>query len=83
MKKWLDTFIKEKDLPMEEVFSIDKNGTCNIMSYKTIYEHILITGENEQQKIKEMIIKIDFLNGDVLKYFRHLGNAIARSTPCL
>ena len=82
MKKWLDTFIKEKDLPMEEVFSIDKNGTCNIMSYKTISEHILITGENEQQKIKEMIIKIDFLNGDVLKYFRHLGNAIARSAPC-
>lgn len=80
MKKWLDTFIKEKNLPMEEVFSIDKNGTYNIMSYKTIYEHILITGENEQQKIKEMIIKIDFLNGDVLKYFRHLGTAIARST---
>jgi len=26
-KNWIDTFIDEKDLPMEDTFTIDKNGT--------------------------------------------------------
>ncbi len=78
MKKWLDTFIKEKELPMENVFNVYKHGTLNIMSYKTVYEHILLTSKHEQEQIKKMIIKIDFLNGNVLKYFEHLGTAIAR-----
>jgi hypothetical protein len=77
-KKWLDTFIKEKHLPMEDIFEINKGGNLNIMSYKTIYEHILITTKEEQQKIKDTIVKIDFLNGNVLNFFKHLGNAIAR-----
>jgi hypothetical protein len=48
------------------------------MTYKTIYEHILIANDQEQKQIKDMIVKIDFLNGNVLKFFKHLGNAIAR-----
>tara|TARA_R110002050_G_C8576920_1_gene483243 strand:+ start:260 stop:511 length:252 start_codon:yes stop_codon:yes gene_type:complete len=76
-KEWLDTFIEEKELPMEDTFTIDKNGNMNIMSYKTIYEHILIANKQEQNKIKDIIVKIDFKNGDVLHFFRHLGQAIA------
>tara|TARA_R100000734_G_C3217178_1_gene30088 strand:+ start:143 stop:403 length:261 start_codon:yes stop_codon:yes gene_type:complete len=77
-KKWLDTFIEEKNLPMEDVFTIKKNGTINIMSYKTIYEHILITSKKEQEQIKKIIIKIDFFNGNVLDFFKHLGKAISK-----
>ena len=47
-KNWIDTFIEEKDLPMEDTFTIDKNGTMNIMSYKTIYEHMLIANDKQQ-----------------------------------
>ena len=77
-KKWLDTFIEEKNLPMEDTFTINKNGTLNIMSYKTIYEHILIANKKEQEQIKTMIVKIDFINGNVLDFFKHLGQAIAK-----
>ena len=77
-KQWLDTFISEKNLPMEDTFKIEKNNNLNIMTYKTIYEHILIANDQEQKQIKDMIVKIDFLNGNVLKFFKHLGNAIAR-----
>jgi len=79
-KKWLDTFINEKALPMEKTFEVKKKGTLNIMSYKTIYDYILISNKQEQQQIKNTIIKIDFLNGDVLHFFRHLGNAIAKES---
>ena len=55
-KNWIDTFIEEKDLPMEDTFTIDKNGTMNIMSYKTIYEHMLIANDKEQEQIKNMAL---------------------------
>ena len=77
-KQWLDTFISEKNLPMEDTFTIEKNNNLNIMTYKTIYEHILIANDQEQKQIKNTIVKIDFLNGNVLDFFKHLGNAIAR-----
>ena len=77
-KQWLDTFISEKNLPMENTFTIEKNNNLNIMTYKTIYEYMLIANDQEQKKIKDTIVKIDFLNGNVLDFFKHLGNAIAR-----
>ena len=76
-KLWLDTFIEEKELPMDDIFEITKDGNLNIFSYKSIYEYILISTPTEKEKIKKTIVKIDFLNGDVLHYFRHLANAIA------
>ena len=77
-KNWIDTFIEEKDLPMEDTFTIDKNGTMNIMSYKTIYEHILIANDQEQEQIKNMIVKIDYMNGNILNFFQYLGKLIAK-----
>ena len=77
-KNWIDTFIEEKDLPMEDTFTIDKNGTMNIMSYKTIYEHILIANDDEQKQIKNMIVQIDYMNGNILNFFQHLGKLIAK-----
>jgi hypothetical protein len=63
---------------MENTFTIEKNNNLNIMTYKTIYEYMLIASNQEQKKIKDTIVKIDFLNGNVLDFFKHLGNAIAR-----
>ena len=77
-KNWIDTFIDEKDLPMEDTFTIDKNGTMSIMSYKTIYEHMLIANDQEQEQIKNMIVKIDYMNGNILNFFQYLGGLIAK-----
>jgi hypothetical protein len=77
-KNWIDTFIDEKDLPMEDTFTINKNGTMNIMSYKTIYEHMLIANDQEQEQIKNMIVKIDYMNGNILNFFQYLGKLIAK-----
>ena len=63
---------------MEDTFTIDKNGTMNIMSYKTIYEHMLIANDKEQDQIKNTIVKIDYMNGNILNFFEYLGGLIAK-----
>lgn len=35
------------------------------------------TTTQEQSAIKAMLVKIDFMNGDCLDYFRHLAQALA------
>ena len=75
---WLDTFIDEKNINKNDTFEINKNGTLNIISYGSIIDHIKITSKQEQEQIKKTIVKIDFFNGDVLHFFRHLGQAIAK-----
>jgi len=44
-KIWIDIFIKEKDLPMNETITIDDYGTMHIMTYQTVYEHMLIAND--------------------------------------
>ena len=75
-KIWIDIFIKEKDLPMNETITIDDHGTMHIMTYQTVYEHMLIANDKEQEQIKKMIVHIDFKNEDILGYFRHLARCL-------
>jgi len=75
-KNWIDTFIEEKDLPMNEIITINNNGTLHIMSYQTVYEYMLIANDKEQKEIKDMIVHIDFMNMDILDYFKHLGKCL-------
>lgn len=75
--EWLDTFIEEKGLDMEATFEVEGSSGTNIMPYTVVVEGMKATTSNEQRAIKDMIVKIDFFNGDVLDYFRHLGQAIA------
>ena len=39
-KNWIDTFIEEKDLPMNETITINNNGTLHIMSYQTVFNEL-------------------------------------------
>lgn len=73
--KWLDTLIEEKEIDLEEVFEIKKNNETHLFDYAFIVEAIKNTSEKEQQAIKNMLVKIDFVNGDIRHYFRHLANA--------
>lgn len=77
--EWLDTFVEEKGIDLEQSFTVE--GPVygeNIIPYGVIVEHIKATSPEEQKKIKDIIVRIDFMNGDVLHFFRHLGKAIAR-----
>jgi len=76
--QWLNTYIEESNINLNDTFEINKNGTLNIISYGSIVERIKNTTKQEQDKIKDIIVNIDFLNGDILHFFRYLGQSVTR-----
>ena len=77
---WLDVFLEEKGIDLEQTFELtSKQGLYNLIPYGVVVEHIKIANSSEQSAIKDMIVKIDFKNGDVKHFLRHLGQALVDS----
>ena len=75
-EKWLDTFIEEKGIDINDTISIESDSNSHIFEIGNIIENIKVAPTNEQAKIKDMLVKIDFNNGSVIDYFRHLALAL-------
>ena len=75
--KWFDTFIAEKGIDLEQVFTIEGPSGPNHMTYQNVVDVIKQAPPHEKVGIKDTLVMIDFRNGDVLDYFRHLAQAIA------
>lgn len=74
---WLDTFLSEKGVDLEDVLEVEGPSGLNCMPVACLVDLMKQAPTPEQTGIKAMIVKIDFLNGDVLDYFRHLAKAVA------
>jgi hypothetical protein len=74
---WIDTFVAEKNINDSQIFEVDGMSGLNMIPVAVLVEALKATSATEQAAIKKMIVKIDFLNGDVLHYFKHLAKAIA------
>lgn len=75
--QWLDTFVEEKGLNLDFEFVKDGEFGPNYISLAVLIEHMKIAPSKEQNAIKNMIVRIDFANGDVMDFFDHLAGAIA------
>jgi hypothetical protein len=81
-KKYLKTFFDEKGIDMEEPFTLEVNGVAHFMSYGVVVEAIMGAAPAEQNGIANALRRIDFCNGDVKHYLRHLAMALAaNATP--
>ena len=47
------------------------------MQYVHVVAAMQLAPKHEQAAIKTMLVKIDFVNGDVCRYLKHLAQAIA------
>ena len=74
---WLNTFIDEKQIDRECILEVDGKSGPNFIPVGCVLEAIEQASKHEQAAIKTTIVKIDFLNGDVLHFFKHLAQAIA------
>lgn len=76
---WLNTFVDEKGIDREAVIEAEgpRYGT-NWIPVECLLQAIIQAPRHEQDAIKNMLVKIDFHNGDVMHYFKHLAQAIAR-----
>lgn len=76
---WLDTLVDEKGLDHEHLFEkTAADGTLNVIPLGVVLDTIKVAPAAEQKAIKTVLVKIDFLNGDVLHFFDHLAGALAQ-----
>jgi len=77
--QWLDTFVSEKGIDIEQVIEVEgPNWGTNSIPVGVVIEHMKITTDAEQAQIKDILVKIDFRNGDVMHFIKHLAKAIAK-----
>ena len=79
LNNYLKTFFAEKNLPIVQWEIAANDGTLNFISNEVVIEHIAIAPAHEQKKIANVIRKIDFANGDVNDFLKHLAGALAIS----
>jgi hypothetical protein len=77
--RWLDTFLSEKGIGLDEVLEVDGPSGTNWMPVGVLASIMKDEAPAaEQAGIKSMLVRIDFRNGDVRDYLRHLARAVAR-----
>lgn len=76
---WLDTFIEEKGIDLGQILEVKTEKNTRYFEVGNVIENIKATEPEEQEEIKKTIIKIDFYNGDVVDYFKHLAQALAQN----
>lgn len=75
--EWLDTFLSEKGIDLDQGFEVAGPSGINHMTYENVVDAMKQAPAHEQAAIKNMLVKIDFQNADVCRYLRHLAHAIA------
>lgn len=75
--KWIDTLLSEKGIQLDQPITVQGPSGPNYMEVSHVVNAIKGASAPEREAIKVMIVKIDFLNGDVLDYLKHLAKAIA------
>ncbi len=74
---YLRTFFAEKNLPFAQWDLTADNGAFHIISNEVVIETILTgTPKHEQKQIANVIRRIDFLNGNVNDFLKHLAGAL-------
>lgn len=74
-QKWFETFLNEKDLEPES-WEIEYNGEMNFIDSEVVIEAILNCSKEEQAGIKNMIVRLDFVNAPIMPYFKHLATGL-------
>ena len=76
--KWLDTFVEEKGVDLDFAFEVEGDNGLNIIPVGCIIEFIKDEADEATKKnVKDNLVKIDFMNGDVMHFFNHCAKAVA------
>lgn len=77
MKKYLNDLLAEKNIDLEETLEVMGDWGVNFIPVGCVVEAILMAQKAEQEKIRKILVQIDFMNGDILHFFKHLAKAMA------
>lgn len=79
MMKWLETFLREKEIQYT-VYDIQIDNEIHIIDIDAIITLISQATRLEQILIQQTLIEIDYFNGDIHHYFKHLAKAYILNT---
>jgi len=76
---WLDTFADEKGLDREHRFDVTTEGFWGSHSIPlgVVIDAAKSASAAEQAQIKDILVRIDFRNGDPMHFFAHLAKGLA------
>lgn len=74
--QWLDTFVEEKGLDPERIFEVEGPSGLNFIPLGVVASAMKAAPASEQEAIKAMLVKLDFINADCNGYFKHLAKAL-------
>ena len=74
--RFFKVFFEEKGLPIVHWTLRDNQGTPHQISNQSVLEFVHVAPPGEQRGIENMIRRIDFANGDVNDYLKHLAGAL-------
>ncbi len=75
--KWFDTLIAEKGINTDQMIEVEGEGGANIMPLEIVIDAIKAAPRGEQKRIKNQLVRLDFLNQPIEPFLRHLAQAIA------
>lgn len=75
---YFDRFFREKDLPIQ-TWEIVEGDTVHFIDSEVVIEAIKGAPRHEQAEIRNMLTRIDFVNGDVMDYLRFLAGALVKT----
>ena len=79
--KYIRQFFAEKEIPFKQWELTDKQGGNHIISNEVVIENIKNAPKHEQDAIANILRKIDFKNGDVNHFLKHLAQALVEQNP--
>lgn len=75
--RFLRVLFDEKGIDAEETFEVEGPSGVNWMPYGVVLDAIRGACKREQEAVVLTLRKIDFQNGDVRHFLRHLAKALA------
>ena len=64
---------------MDTIIEVEgQNWGMNMIPLECVVEYILSSGKANQQAVMTTLTKIDFMNGDVLHFFKHVASFMAK-----
>ena len=78
-ESFLGRFFSEKNLDSRTMEITDQDGNLHLVDTGVVIETISRTSGTEREQIENIIRKIDFMNGDLHHFFRHLGEGLVHS----
>tara|TARA_Y100000287_G_C14159197_1_gene323833 strand:- start:615 stop:941 length:327 start_codon:yes stop_codon:yes gene_type:complete len=78
-QKWLDTHIEEKDIDTEHLLQVVcKSNNMHLMPVGVVVDYLKHgIDAKEQADVKDILVKIDFRNGDTMHFLNYIAEFIA------